>query len=276
MPGGTEFQRRAKYLERVVKAGLSPLWFFVAAVVAAVGGSALLGVLWGVRHLLWGLVIFLAIAIFVVTEGSYRAARHRETEHAGQVAKLEQARDEARAELEDVRRDLEDAQRAVATGPGEPESPPFGLHYHTLRSSVAGTPAVSHFIGIKNPAGQPERRVHVTAESMSPYPRGKSALGTGPAFPHPVPPAGADTPPPAGRAIAPGQEESWLIGRTWTHPDGKARVYEFFSDTGADWGLDPDERWRISYRITCDGVPEMPFSIVIAAEGRQAVVRLEG
>jgi hypothetical protein len=42
------------------------------------------------------------------------------------------------------------------------------------------------------------------------------------------------------------------------------------------WILGPDERWRISYRITCDGVPDVPFSIVIEAEEGQAVVRLQG
>lgn len=276
MPAGAEFHRHAKHLGRVVKAGLLPLWFGVTVALAVVGGSALLGILWGVRHLLWGLVIFLGIAVFAVSEGSYRVARHRDTEHAGQVAKLEQDLNAARTELDDVRRELGDARRAVTSGPGEPEPPPFGLRYYARRSSLAGTPAASHFVAVTNPAGQPERRLHVTAEGMSPYPCRKPALGGDPAFPHPVLPEGADAPPPAGRAIAPGQEQAWLIGKTWTRPDGRISVYEFFSGTGADWELSPDERWRISYRVTCDGVPGVPFSIVIEAGESGAVVRPEG
>jgi len=275
MPVRAEFHRRARHFGRVVKAGLSPLWVAVTAVVALAGGSVLLGVLWGVRHLVWGLVIFLAILAVVVIEGSYRVVRHGDEKHAGQVTKLEQGRDAARAELEQARRDLEETRRAVTTGPDAPEPPTFKLRYYTRTAPVAGRPAVSHYVGVTNPAGQPERRAHMTAEHMEPYPRRKSVLGTDPAFPSTVPPESGGTAA-AGLVIRPGQEQSWFIGNTWTHPDGKVRVYNFFSDTGADWVFGPDERWRISYLITCGGVPAFPFSIVIAAEDGEAVVRLEG
>lgn len=182
---------------------------------------------------------------------------------------------EARRERDEARRELEDARRPVTSGPGEPEPPPFGLRPYARRSSVAGTPAASHFVAVANPAGQPERRVRVTAEGMSPYPRGKSARGTDPAFPRAVPPESGGTPG-AGLLIGPGQEQAWLIGNTWTRPDRRTSVYGFFSDTGEDWELGSGERWRVSYRIACDGLPDMPFSVVIEAGESGAEVRLEG
>ena len=30
---------------------------------------------------------------------------------------------------------------------------------------------------------------------------------------------------------------------------------------GLPWRLDPDEHWRLSYRIACDGMPDVKFSI---------------
>jgi hypothetical protein len=152
---------------------------------------------------------------------------------------------------------------------------PFDLRYYARRSSLAGTLATSHYVGVTNLGGQPERRAHMTADRMDPYPRKKSAVGTDPLFPHTVPPKSGGTPD-AGILIGPGQERSWLIGNTWTRPDGRISVYEFSSGTGADWELCPDECWRISYRIRCVGVPDQPFSIVIEAEEGQAVVSLEG
>ena len=32
---------------------------------------------------------------------------------------------------------------------------------------------------------------------------------------------------------------------------------------GLPWRLDPDEHWRLSYRIACDGMPDVKFSIVV-------------
>jgi hypothetical protein len=275
MPVRAELHYRAEHLGRVVKTGLSPLWVAITAVVALAGGSALLGVLWGVRHLAWGLVIFLAILVFVVIEGSYRVARRGDEGHAEQVAKLEQDRDAARAELGEARRELGNTRRAVITGPGEPKPPPFRLRYYTRKAPLAGGRVTLHFVGVTNPAGQPERRAHMSAEGMNPYPRKRSVFGVDPAFPHAVAPESGGTAA-AGLLIGPGQEQSWFIGNTWTRGDGKISAYEFFSDTSADWELGPDERWRISYRITCDGMPDKPFSIVIAAERGEGVGRLEG
>jgi hypothetical protein len=117
VPVRAELQRRAEHFYGVVKAGLSPIWVAVTAALTLVGGSALLSLLWGVRHLLWGLVILLAILVFAVIEGSYRESRHRDENHASQVARLEQDRDAIRTELEDARR------AAVAIGGHGAEAP---------------------------------------------------------------------------------------------------------------------------------------------------------
>jgi hypothetical protein len=200
-----------------------------------------------------------------------RRATKAETDLEGARAKLA----DARREGDEARRELKEAQRAEIPAPAKPEPPPFKLRHYVRKTSLAGGWVTSHFVGVTNPAGQPERRAHMSAESMNPYPRNRSAVGTRPAFPHAVPPESEGTAA-AGLVIGPGQEQSWSIGNTWTRPDGKISVYEFFSDTGADWELGPDERWRVSYRITCGSVPDVPFSIVIAAEEGGAVVSLQG
>jgi hypothetical protein len=164
---------------------------------------------------------------------------------------------------------------AAGSAPAKPEPPPFKLRHYTGEVPLAGGRVTSHFVGVANPAGQPERRAHVSVEGMNPYARNRSVFGVEPAFPHAVPPeSGGD--PAAGLVIRPGQEQSWFIGNTLIGGDGKISVYRFFSDTGASWELGPDERWRLSYRIACGGVPDVPFSIVIAAEEGTVALRLEG
>jgi hypothetical protein len=32
---------------------------------------------------------------------------------------------------------------------------------------------------------------------------------------------------------------------------------------GLPWRLDPDEHWRLSYRIACDGMPDVKFTIMV-------------
>jgi hypothetical protein len=178
--------------------------------------------------------------------------------------------------ITDGRREFRVRPRGAAESAlAKPGPPPFALRYYTRKDPLAGGIVTSHFVGVANPAGQPERRARMFAESMSPYPRIRTSYGVDPAFPHAVPPESGGTPA-AGLVIGPGQEQSWYIGNTLKGGDGKVNVYKFFSDTGAAWELGPHERWRISYRISCDGMPDKPFSIVIAAEGGGVVVRLEG
>jgi hypothetical protein len=177
----------------------------------------------------------------------------------------------------DGRRDFPVRPHGVAESmPATSEPPPFGLRYYAREGPLAGGRATSHFVGVQNPAGQPERRARITAEGMDPYPQNRSQFASvEPRFSHPVPPESGGAAG-AGRVIGPGQEQSWYLGQTWIRGDGKVSVSRFFSVTDADWLLDPDERWRISYRIECDGVPDKQFSVVIAVEDSELVVRLEG
>lgn len=116
MPIRAEVQRRTGHLGRSMKAGLSPLWVIITAAVAVVGGSTLLAALWGVKHLIWGLIILLVSGFAVLAEGSYRLFRGDGMKHAEQVKKLKRERDTARTELEGARRELGEAQ---AASPGQ-------------------------------------------------------------------------------------------------------------------------------------------------------------
>ncbi len=86
MPIRPEIERRATHLGRSMKAGLSSLWVVIAAAVVIVGGDVAITIAWGVRHLIWGLILFLMVLIFVIGEGSYQVARRREADHAEQLA----------------------------------------------------------------------------------------------------------------------------------------------------------------------------------------------
>ena len=75
MPIHPEIQRRAKHAERLMRAGLPRLWAVVVALLALVGGNVLIAFTWGVRHLIWGVIVALVIIVMVTLEGSYRASR---------------------------------------------------------------------------------------------------------------------------------------------------------------------------------------------------------
>ncbi len=98
-----EVQRRAEYLERAVKEGVTPLWALIGVAITLIGGSVTLAAIWGVKHLIWTLVIVLLALLAVLAEGSYRVATHRDTKHAERVAELEGERDAKAKELEAAR-----------------------------------------------------------------------------------------------------------------------------------------------------------------------------
>lgn len=75
-----EIQRRAKHAAHLVRAGFPSLWAVAGAIAFIVGGSLLLTLTWGIRHLVWGLIIVLVVIILLLTEGSYRESR--KTDHA--------------------------------------------------------------------------------------------------------------------------------------------------------------------------------------------------
>jgi hypothetical protein len=70
-----EIQRRAQHAGRLLRAGLPSLWVIVGILVALVGGSVLLTLLWGFKHLTWGATAALVIVVLAVLEGSYRESR---------------------------------------------------------------------------------------------------------------------------------------------------------------------------------------------------------
>lgn len=184
----------------------------------------------------------------------------------------------ARRERDEARRELEDAQRAAISAPTEPTASPFKLRLYSRPAPEYGGWITSHLIGVTSPTGQPERRARIYLVRMEPYPRNKTPYSPAPALPYTVPPESGGQAE-AGLLIGPGQEESWLIGQTGTGDDGEMNVFKFAKGAGGrdlSWQLDPDERWRLSYRIACEGVPDVPFSIVIEAEEGKALPRLEG
>jgi hypothetical protein len=198
----------------------------------------------------------------VIIEGSYRMAEERIAEHSSQVKELEQKRDAIGTELEEMRRRLENA-------------PPFELRYYTGTPPGSDGYLTSYFVAVKNSPGQPERRARMSAEGMDPYPQSPYPYsGVRPEFPHDVPSA-SGSPAAAGLVIGPGQEESWFLGRVMTGTDGKITVFKFFSDLDGGWELLPGERWRITYRIACPGVPEVEFSVVMTVEDGKFAFRFE-
>ena len=70
-----EILSRARYLLRVIRAGFPSLRALVSALAVLIGGSVLLTVIWGIKHLAWAVAIVLLMFIGVVTEGSYRLSR---------------------------------------------------------------------------------------------------------------------------------------------------------------------------------------------------------
>ncbi len=156
-------------------------------------------------------------------------------------------------------------------------APPLELNYYTRPAPEYGDWITAHFIAVANPDGQPERRAVITAEGMEPYPKQTPPDGAGPSFPYTLPSASGGNPE-AGLLIKPGQEQSWLIGQTGTGDDGKMAVFGFGNPRKGRWELGPDESWRLSYRIRCDGVPdEVPFSIVVdSLDGKTIRVRRQG
>ena len=166
---------------------------------------------------------------------------------------------------------------AVESTSARPEPPPFTLRHHMRPDPLYDGWVTSHFVAVTNLAGQPERRVRMSAERMDPYPRRQPLPNREerPVFPHAVPPESGGSAA-AGLVIGPGQERSWYIGNTSKSGDGKINVSRFFSETRASWELGPDESWRLCYAIACGGRPEAKFTVVMAVEDGDLTLRLEG
>ena len=210
------------------------------------------------------------------------------------IARLEA---EAEAATEKFRVDIRDSQGVIigdhtnvtqsfgvpVARPGKPEGEPQRPEprydqspAYRHRAPERGGWIVEHRVGVFNPVGQPERRIRIYLVSMDPRPRNVPQPRFEPVIPYAVPlfPAGD---PLVGHTIAPGQEELWIIGYTGTGSDGIMRAGSFTDQRwwGLPWEFDTDERWRLSYRIQCDGMPDVKFSIVVTAEDGQLRLRKE-
>jgi hypothetical protein len=114
---------------------------------------------------------------------------------------------------------------------------------------------------------------------MEPYPRNILEPRYAPVIAYTLPPqSGGD--PAAGLLIKPGQEEPWVIGYSGTGGDGNMNAGGFAVPDqrwrGLPWRFDPDERWRLSYRVASDGAPDVLFSVVAYAEDGQIKLHQEG
>jgi hypothetical protein len=163
-------------------------------------------------------------------------------------------------------------------------APQFKLNYYA-RTPFTRIPYVEradwmtgHFIGITSPEGQPERQVRVYLHGIDPHPRHIPDPQDEPQFSYTVPPDRGN--PDADQAIQPGQEESWFLGVTATDTIGGIMSAGSFANhrwRGTPWILDPDETWRLSYRVTCDRMLAMRFTIVVdSLDGKTIRVRRQG
>jgi len=137
---------------------------------------------------------------------------------------------------------------------------------------------IEHRVGAYNPPGQPlVREAYLRLERLESGPRNVPEPKYAPKTPFLVPLlSGTDKY--LGQTIGPGQQEYWIIGYTAVDESGVMTAGGFATDErGTPWRFDADERWRLSYRLTCDdGRPDTEFSIVVTAEDGQIYLRKEG
>jgi hypothetical protein len=83
-----------------------------------------------------------------------------------------------------------------------------------------------------------------------------------------------------GISLASGREELWKLGYSATGSDGTMNVGGFAVPDqrwrGLVWRFDPDERWRLTYRIVADNRPYVDFSVVMIADEGSVRCYLEG
>jgi hypothetical protein len=136
-----------------------------------------------------------------------------------------------------------------------------------------------HRIGIRNPPGNPTATgVRLEWTDMSPRPAnhwGYSSVVP----PQPVPrQTGGD--PAIGIPLTSGQEELWVIATTGTASDGTMSAGVFGVEIppwrGMQWSFKPGDRWRFTYRITVENVPDTTFSVVMTAVDGTIRCDLEG
>jgi hypothetical protein len=135
-----------------------------------------------------------------------------------------------------------------------------------------------HRIGIHNPVeNQTAIGVRLQWVDMSPCPR--TDMGYPPEIPSAVPMLGGGEAT-IGLSLPPGHQELWVIGSTGTGGDGVMRAGVFSKDIwpwrGLPWQFEPTDRWRFTYRIVADNLPDARFSIVMTAVDGWIRCSLEG
>jgi hypothetical protein len=145
------------------------------------------------------------------------------------------------------------------------------------RDQQADSGIVQHRVGVRNPNRFSVDRVRIYVKEMAPRPRKDG--GYPPVIPSTLPMAsGGD--PSIGISLGPGREEQWILGYSATGSDGKMYAGGIAVPDqrwrGAPWEFQPDERWRLIYRIVAEGNPDVEFSIVLTAEHGAIHYELEG
>jgi hypothetical protein len=135
-----------------------------------------------------------------------------------------------------------------------------------------------HHIGIHNPT-ENQTATGVRLQWIEMFPRPRIDTGHPPEIPRAVPMLGGGEAT-IGISLPPGRQELWVIGSTGTGGDGVMRVGVFSPDVwpwrGLPWQFEPNDRWRFTYRIVADNLPDAIFSVVMTAVDGHIRCDLEG
>jgi len=229
---------------------------------------------------LWIWLPLLAAGFLIAIIWAFHDVRVERDVMKARALTAESALEDTRATLEGTRTGLESARRELEARQPSREPERLEAHYdqspvyrHTKEDAAW---IIEHRVGVFNSSGQPAHRVRMYLVKVEPYPR-NIPPGYEPVIPYTVPMLQRGDPS-VGRTIEPGQEELWVIGYTAVGSDRIMSAGGFTSQRwqGTPWQFDSDERWRLSYRIVCDGRPDVPFSIVVTAEDGQLRLHMEG
>ena len=88
--------QRLKYWVRLIRLGYSAAPAIGGLITCIVGGSVVLVLAWGLKHLAWGIVLLIAAVVVTILEGAYREALDRDEAHR---KKLEEIQEKHASEL---------------------------------------------------------------------------------------------------------------------------------------------------------------------------------
>lgn len=156
--------------------GYSTTPAIVSYITLVVGGSVVLAVGWGLKHLVWGIALVLAAVAVTILEGSYRQARDSEKTHAEKLTEL-------RAEHAE---ELAEAREKPA---GTVHAPTF---WQTKNTEFTGSEINNTYAPVEAKAAQAESgEAFVKAEGVQ---LGGGFINVHYGSPAPLPPARPSTP----------------------------------------------------------------------------------